>query len=159
MPRSVLLALRTLLVLLFAAAVALQVTCGALFGTVPGAARGTALVTLVVAGALCVEVVLISVWMLVSQVRAGVIFDETGRADGWVNAAVGALATAAVIAAGGCLWLLLIDLAAPAPGGIALALLAATAAGVAAALALLVAVMRRLLHAAMRLQSELAEVV
>lgn len=159
MSRSVLLALRILLALLFAAALAAQLASGAIAQAAPDGPLRVILAAQVVVGALCVEVVLVSVWMLVGMVQGEKIFDERGSADKWVNAAIGALLTAAVAAVGGVIAVLVFQVGEPDAAGWPLALLAATAAGVSAALALLVVVMRRLLHAAIQLRSELAEVV
>jgi hypothetical protein len=159
MSRSVLLALRILLALLFAAALAAQLASGLIAQAAPDGPLRVILAALVVVGALCVEVVLVSVWMLVGMVQGEKIFDERGSADTWVNAAIGALLAAAVAALGGVIAVLVCQVGEPDAAGGPLALLAATAAGVSAALALLVVVMRRLLHAAIQLRSELAEVI
>jgi hypothetical protein len=159
MSRSVLLALRILLALLFAAALAAQLASGSIALLAPDGPLRVILAGLVVVGALCVEVVLVSVWMLVVMVQGEKIFDERGSADKWVNVAIGALLAAAVAALGGVIAVLVVQVGEPDVAGWPLALLATTAAGVSAALALLVVVMRRLLHAAIQLRSELAEVI
>ncbi len=159
MSRSVLLALRTLLVLLFAASLAAQLTSGAIAGAAPAGPLAVILAVLVVAGALCVEVVLLSVWMLVAMVQGEKIFDERPSADRWVHAAIGALVAGAVLALGGVVAVGIAQLVEPDAAGWPIALLAAAAAGASAALALLVVVMRRLLHTAIQLRSELAEVI
>ena len=119
----------------------------------------TILVVLVLAGGLAVEVVLISVWMLVAMVQGETIFDERAAADTWVNAAIGALLAGAAVAFGGAIAVVIVQVGEPDAAGWPLALLAAAATGASAALALLVGVMRRLLHTAIQLRSELAEVI
>ena len=156
MSRWVLSALRALLIVLFAGALAAQAASGLIAGTMADGALVVSVVTLIVAGALCVEAVLVSVWMLVTMIRQETLFDDRGPADRWVDIAIGALLVAAVVSAGGAVALVV---QAAVPGAWGLALLAAAACGVSAALALLVVVMRRLLHAAIGLRSELAEVI
>ena len=159
MSRSVLLTLRMLLALLFAAALAAQATAGSIAGLAPAGPLSVILMALVIAGALCVEVVLVCVWMLVAMVHGDRIFDERGSADTWVNTAIGALVAGAVLAVGGVIAVGVVQLADSDAAGWPLGLAAAAAAGVSAALALLVVVMRRLLHTAIQLRSELAEVI
>jgi hypothetical protein len=159
MTRTILIALRAVLALLFAASVACQVFSVALAGSVVGGTAISVLAALIIAGALCVEVVLLAVWMLVGLVQSDAIFDEHGRADRWVDAAIASLVAAAVFAAGGLVYFLVEHSAGRSPADLALALIAASAAGLSIALALLVVVMRRLLHTAIRLNSELAEVI
>jgi len=153
MSRSVLGALRALLLVLFAGSLGAQVGSWLIAGAVAGGALAVVVVILIVAGTLCVEVVLLSVWMLVAMIRQGALFDDRGHADRWVNAAIGALVAAAVVSAGGAVALVV------QAGAWGLALLAVAACGASAALALLVVVMRRLLHTAISLRSELAEVI
>lgn len=168
MSRSVLISLRVLLVLLFAGSICAQVASGAIAGAAQDGPLAPVLTGLILVAALCVEVVLLSVWMLIAMVQGERIFDDRARADRWVNAAIGALVTAAVVAGAGAIAALLITAipmtaplqsGEPEGAGWVLAWLAAVGAGVSAALALLVVVMRRLLHAAIRLHSELAEVI
>jgi hypothetical protein len=159
MSRSVLLTLRMLLILLFAASVTAQSASGAIGSAAQTGGLATVLTGLIVAGALCVEVVLVSVWMLLAMVQDERIFDDRAAADRWVNAAIGALVAGAVVAAAGAVAVLVVQAGQPAGAGMGLALLAAAGAGVSAALALLVVVMRRLLHTAIGLRSELAEVI
>ena len=159
MSRSGLLALRLLLLFLFAASIAAQVTSGAIARAAQDGILAGVLMGLAIVGGLCVEVVLVSVWMLVSMVQEERIFEDRGHADRWVNATIGALVAAAAVATAGSLAVLIVQAWRPEASGWTLALLAAGAAGVSAALALLVVVMRRLLHAAIRLRSELAEVI
>jgi hypothetical protein len=153
--------LRILLVALFAACVALQVGSGALAASMVAGVPALVLSGLIVVGGLCVEAVLVSVWALVGMVRNGSIFDARGRADRWTDIAIAALGTAAVFAAAGFVYFAL----APAqPSAMIdapslLAVVAGSAAGVAAALALLVVVMRRLLNTAIQYQSDLSEVI
>lgn len=152
-------ALRALLVVLFGACVALQVGAGMLAASIVGGASGVVLVCLIVAGALCVEAVLISVWMLASMVRDESIFDGRTGPDRWTNTAIAALGLAAVFAAGGFVYYLISQAGPSHPTEAILAVVAAAAVGVASALALLVVVMRRLLHTAVEYQSELSEVI
>lgn len=102
---------------------------------------------------MCAEIVLIAVWVLLSMVERGAIFTE--RAFLWVDVIIGSAATATVlcIAVAGHL---LVVLRAGGPG-VVLALGGASVAGV--TFILLMVVMRGLLRAATRLESELAEVV
>jgi MFS family permease len=157
--RSVLLTLRALLALLFAAALAAQLLSGTIAQLAPAGPLAAITAVLVVSGALCVQVVLVSVWMLVAMVQGDRIFDDRGSADRWVTIAIGALLAGAALAVGGVIAVLVVQLGEPAAHGWPLALAAAAAAGVSAALALLVLVMRRLLHTAIQLRSELAEVI
>jgi hypothetical protein len=159
LPRTVLLTLRILLALLFAASLAAQVASGTIARAAPDGALSTILVVLVLAGGLAVEVVLISAWMLVAMVQGETIFDERAAADTWVNAAIGALLAGAAVTFGGVIAVVIVQLAEPDAAGWPLALLGAAATGASAALALLVGVMRRLLHTAIQLRSELAEVI
>jgi hypothetical protein len=159
MSRTVLLMLRMLLVLLFAASVTAQTASGPIGASVQSGALATVLTGLILVGALCVEVVLVSVWMLVGMAANERIFDDRTAADRWVNAAIGALAAGAVAATAGAVAVVVVQAGEPAGAGVGLALLAAAAAGASAALALLVVVMRRLLHTAIGLRSELAEVI
>ncbi|RFA10956.1 hypothetical protein B7R54_18380 [Subtercola boreus] len=159
MSRSSLLTLRVLLVLLFAGALAAQVTSVALASeTLEGLPAGV-LAALIIAGAVAVEVVLLSAWMLVALVPGDAIFDDQGRTDPWVRIAVGALVVGAALGAAGFVFFAALQGVAPISAGPSLLVLCGAAAGVGAALALLVGVMRRLLHTAIRLQSELAEVI
>jgi hypothetical protein len=159
MSRTVLLTLRMLLVLLFAASVTAQTASGAIGATAQAGALATVLTGLILAGALCVEVVLVSVWMLLAMAADERIFADRTAADRWVNAAIAALAAGAVVATAGAVAVIVIQAGEPAGADVGFALLAAAAAGASAALALLVVVMRRLLHTAIGLRSELAEVI
>ncbi|MCU1481469.1 MAG: hypothetical protein JWQ19_2255 [Subtercola sp.] len=151
--------LRVLLIVLFGACVAAQFCSGLLAGSVIGGASGVVLICLIVAGSLCVEAVLISVWMLAGMVRDESIFDGRSGADRWTNTAIGALGLAALFAAAGFVYFLITQTGSSASTEVALAVVAAAAAGVAAALALLVVVMRRLLQTAIQYQSDLSEVI
>jgi hypothetical protein len=151
-------ALRALLVLLFAGAVAAQVAGYAVARAVLGEDAAVVVAVLAVAGLVCVEVVLVCVWALAPLARDGRIFEAERRPDRWVRGAVAALAIGAALATVG-LGYLLVSGAASTPAGATVAVLAAAVAAAAAALALLVDVMRRLLHRATGLHDELAEVV
>ena len=98
----------------------------------------------------CVQVGLIALWVLLSRVRSGEIFDP--GAFVWVNGIIAAasLATVLVIA-------LQVQTFSTGPGGLVLMLGGVALAG--ATFVLIMIVMRGLLRQAMRLQSELAEVV
>jgi hypothetical protein len=157
--RSVLNTLRMLLALLFVAVLAAELASGAIAGAAAPGPLSAILVALVLVGGLCVQTVLVCVWMLVAMVQGERIFDDRGSADKWVTAAIWALLAGAAGALAGVLAIGVVQLAEPVAGGWPLALAAAAAAGTSAALALLVVVMRRLLHAAIQLRSELAEVI
>jgi hypothetical protein len=157
--RSVLYTLRMLLALLFAAALVAQVLSGTIAQAAPAGPLAAILMALVILGALCVQVVLVSVWMLVAMVQGERIFDDRGPADTWVNTAILALLAGVVVSLAGVLAVGVVHLGAPGAAGWPLGIAAAAAAGVSAALALLVVVMRRLLHTAIQLHSELAEVI
>ena len=160
MPAIVTGALRALLVLLFAGAVTAQVTSGSLAQAMlgDGTAAATVVSVLAVGGLVCLEVVLVCVWALVSLARDARIFEVARRSDRWVDTAIGALAVGAAASAAGLVYLLVTGAATDAQGA-TVAVLAAAIAGAAAALALLVVVMRHLLHTAMQLHDELSEVV
>lgn len=151
--------LRVLLVMLFGGTIAVQLFAGVLAAPVLGGAPGVVLTCLIVAGGLCVEAVLVSVWMLAGMVRDESIFDARSRADRWTNIAIGSLSIAAVLAAGAFIYFLIDHTESAAPTEAVLAIIAAAAAGVAGALALLVTVMRWLLHTAIQYQSDLSEVI
>ncbi|WGW12511.1 DUF2975 domain-containing protein [Saxibacter everestensis] len=114
---------------------------------VPYAVLGVAL-------AVCVEVALVAVWVLLSMVRRGAIF--TQRAFRWVDAIIvaGLAATVLVLAFG--IHLIGVAMRDDAPGVIVF-VGGAVMAGM--AFVLLMVVMRGLLRSATALQSELAEVV
>jgi hypothetical protein len=158
MSRPVLVALRVLLVLLFAGSVTAQVLAPSIAAGALRPVAAVMLAALAIGAIVCVEIVLVSVWMLLGMVRDQRIFDEDGHSDRWVNATIGALVAAAAIAAGSFVFILL-SADAGSAAGTTVAIVSATVAGACAALALLVVVMRQLLHTAIALHSELAEVV
>ena len=103
--------------------------------------------------AVCVQVVFVALWVLLSKVRRGAIFSES--AFGWVNAIIAAGAVATLLVFGLEIHLLgIVDVGGP-PLGILLTGLS-TAGG---AFVLIMVVMRGLLRSATTLQSELEEVV
>ena len=103
--------------------------------------------------AVCVQVVFVALWVLLSKVRRGAIFSES--AFGWVNAIIAAGAVATLLVFGLEVHLLgIVDVGGP-PLGILLTGIC-TAGG---AFVLIMVVMRSLLRSATNLQSELEEVV
>ena len=155
-----LVALRSLLALLLAGAVTAQISCSAIADSFAADGFASAvLAALVVSGGLCVEAVLLGVWMLAGMARDERLFDDRPHADRWVNLAIGSLAAGAGFALIALVCFAIAVATQPAPLGWGLMMLAAVSAGVSAALALVVVVMRRLLHAAIALQSELADVI
>jgi len=100
---------------------------------------------------LCVQVVLVCTWRLLTMVRDDVIFTE--RALRWVDVILGALATAWVLAAAGALWAVR-DADDP---GAPLLLFVLLLFG--AAFGLLVVVMRELLRQATTLRTEMEAVI
>lgn len=151
-------ALRSMLVLLAAGAVAAQLFAAQLAGSLLDGASATVVSVLAVAGIVCVEVVLVCVWALVGQARDARLFSTGRHSERWVDLAIGALGVGAAISAGGLIYLL-VSGAPGDPVGLTVTVLAAAVAAAAVALALLVVVMRHLLHAAAELHDELAEVV
>lgn len=154
MPRVVLVALRVLLSLLLIGCIGVQVGVGpAAAKVLDGGPVDAVLVAVVVAGGLCVEAVLLAAWRLLTFAGEDTLFAGDHRSDLWVDVAIGAcvfgaaLATVGAIAVG-------VAVGAPLP---VLAFLMVAVAG--ATLALIVVVMRRLLHLAVEQRSELAEVV
>jgi hypothetical protein len=154
MPRPVLLALRTLLLVLLLGCVLVQLAVGPVAReALDGGPVDAVLVAVVVAGLLCVEAVLIAVWRLLSLVRDDTLFAGDHRSDLWVDLAIGAFVSGAVLAVVGAVASLV---AVPAPvTALAFGLVAVAS----ATTALIVVVMRRLLHLAVAQRSELAEVV
>ena len=154
MPRTVLVALRALLVLLLLGSVLAQLGVGSVALTaLDGGPVDGVLVAVVVAGVLCIEVVLVSIWRLLTLARDDALFAGDHRSDLWVDLAIGAFVAGSVLATVGAV---AVFAAVPAPlPALAFALVAVAS----AALALLVVVMRRLLHLAVEQRSELAEVV
>ena len=104
-----------------------------------------------VAAIACVQVGLVALWVLLSMVRRGAIFDE--RAFRWVGVISVAGLVAAILVAAGCVHAGEID---DAPG---LILIGGGVAIAGAAFALLMIVMRGLLRSATMLRRELEEVV
>lgn len=100
---------------------------------------------------LCVQVVVVCTWRLLSMVRQDVIFTE--QALRWVDAVIAAMAAGWVLAAAGSAW------AAWAGGEPGNAVLLFVLLLVAAAFALVVVVMRELLRQASGLRTELAAVI
>lgn len=159
MSRLTLLPLRALLALLFAGSLAAQIASASLAsGALEGAAAGI-LAGLIVAGGLAVEAVLLGAWMLVGLIPGEAIFTEQSRADAWVRVALVALRVGALLGASGFVFFAISQAVEPTSSGPTLLVLSAAATGIGAALALLVGVMRRLLRTAIRLQSELSEVI
>lgn len=159
MSRPILVTLRVLLVVLFVGFAAAAIYAPSFVLSVFGKPVGLALAVLLLAGALCVELVLVSVWMLVTMAHDDSIFDDRSPADRWVNIAIGALTAGAAVSLIGFVYFVTAQAANPSSATIAVLVIAAAATGASAALALLVVVMRRLLHSAMQLRSELAEVI
>ena len=154
MPRPLLVALRGLLAVLLLGCVLVQVAVGPFaLNALDGGPIDGVLVAVIVAGVLCIEVVLVSVWRLVTLVRDDALFSGDHRSDLWVDLAIGAFLFGAVLALGGAVAVLAV-VPAPIPA-LAFGLVAVSS----ATLALLVMVMRRLLHLAVEQRSELAEVV
>jgi hypothetical protein len=154
MPRSLLVALRGLLAVLLLGCVLVQAAVGPFAANaLDGGPIDGVLVAVIVAGVLCIEVVLVSVWRLVSLVRDDSLFAGDRRSDLWVDLAIGAFLFGAVLALGGAIAVLAV-VPAPIPA-LAFGLVAVSS----ATLALLVMVMRRLLHLAVEQRSELAEIV
>ncbi|MCU1477631.1 MAG: hypothetical protein JWQ64_2324, partial [Subtercola sp.] len=104
MTRSLLVTLRVLLVVLFAASLAAQIFSESIAAALLDGAPEVVLTAVIVAALLCVEVVLLGVWMLVTLVAREQIFDDRGRADRWVTAAIGALIAAGLVGAGACVY-------------------------------------------------------
>lgn len=100
---------------------------------------------------LCVQVVVVCTFRLLSMVRQDVIFTE--QALRWVDVIVGAVGIGWLIAAAGAAW------AVSGMDGPGTPLLILVVLLVAAAFALVVVVMRELLRRASELRSELAEVI
>ncbi|MGW7351596.1 DUF2975 domain-containing protein [Streptomyces sp. NPDC054784] len=116
-------------------------------------------VTVAVLGVACVQVALVATWVLLGMVRRDALF--TPRAFRWVDMIIGASAAATLLALGVTGHLLVADIPSPDDGMELLGALftAAAGTGVGAGFALLVVVMRGLLHKATHLQTELAGVV
>ena len=161
MRSTVIVPLRVLIVLLLLGCLFAQVLVipGLAAVTVEGVATppevAALLVPLVTAGVLfvaCAEVSLVCIWMLLSKVRSGRIFN--GSAFRQVDVVIGALATATLLIA------VVLGILAPIGGPppiVALMLVGALLGGV--TLTLVVVVMRGLLRQATTLERDLAEVV
>lgn len=155
---AVIVATKALIVLLFAVVLLCQVWAvpeiAASFARSAPEFAALRLPGVLMVGALlvCVEVVLVCVWRLLSLTAQNEIFDEA--AFRWVDA---------VIAAVGAAWLLIIAglavLWQAGAGGPAIALAGLLALITAAGLALVVVVMRGLLRSATALRREMSEVV
>ena len=150
----VILALRALLVLIGLGSVGVQVVIVVVVATHPEVDltdRAVAYAALGVAAVACVQVVLVALWVLLSRVRRGAIFDE--RAFRWVDVVTVAGLVAALLVAALCAHVGELD---DAPG---LVLIGGGVAAAGAAFALLMVVMRGLLRTATGLRLELDEVV
>lgn len=155
MSQLVILALRALLVLIALGALGGQVLIIVLLAldvSGPDAAVLAVAYSILAVGAIaCVEVALAALWILLSMVRRGAIFDE--RAFRWVDVISVAGLVAAILVAALCVHFGEID---DAPGLVGIGLGIAVAG---AAFALLMVVMRGLLRNATVLRRELDEVV
>ena len=100
----------------------------------------------------CMQVVLICVWRLLSLVRESSIFSEAAFA--WVDVILGAVVLATVLILGSLVGLMVLGMVPPAAF-----ILGVLGTIIGSGLALLVVVMRGLLHSAFRLEQDLAEVV
>ncbi|HRN29669.1 MAG TPA: DUF2975 domain-containing protein [Terrimesophilobacter sp.] len=100
----------------------------------------------------CVQVVLVCVWRLLSMVRTSVIFSE--RAFVWVDIILGTMVLATLLIAVSMVTLSLSSVASP-----TVMLLLALGVVVGASLALLIVVIRGLLRNARQLQQDMSEVV
>jgi hypothetical protein len=154
MSKLVIRALRALLVVLAVGALAAQTVIVFVVATHPEtdlADRAVAYAMLGVAAIACVEVALVALWVLLSRVRRGAIFDE--RAFRWVDVITVAGLVGAVLVAALCAHVGEID---DAPG---LVLIGGGIGIGGVAFALLMVVMRGLLRTATVLRRELDEVV
>jgi len=154
MSRLVIRTLRALLVLIALGALGTQIVIILVIATHPEsdlADRAVAYTMLGIAAIACVEVGLVALWVLLSMVRRGAIFDE--RAFRWVDVITVAGIVTAVLVAALCAHVGEID---DAPG---LVLIGGGVAVGGAAFALLMIVMRGLLRSATGFRRELDEVV
>ncbi len=154
MSQLVIRTLRALLVLLALGALGAQAVIVFVVATHPEtdlADRAVAYSMLGVAAIACVEVAFVALWVLLSRVRRGAIFDE--RAFRWVDVITVAGLVAAVLVAALCAHVDEID---DAPG---LVLIGGGIGIGGVAFALLMIVMRGLLRSATVLRRELDEVV
>ena len=159
MNRLFVLALRVVLVLLFLGALFAQMWLIPQFSrdvadNVPELAYLAApYAVLWIAVAVCAQVALVAVWVLLSRIRRGAIFSD--RAFFWVDGIIGAGALATALVAGFEFHLLgIVDAGGPPLGILLTGMVLAGAAFV-----LVMLVMRGLLRQATALQSELEEVV
>lgn len=115
--------------------------------------------TVAIVGIVCVQVALVAVWMLLTMVQRDAIF--TPRAFRWVDTIIGCSLVATLLAIGVTGHLTVTDIPSPSDGMEVIGALAAAIAsvGVGAAFAMLIVIMRNLLHKATELQTEIAEVV
>ena len=159
MNRTLGVALRILLVVVFAGSLVVQLVFLPLLGweaarEVPEAAYlRIPYLILTIGMVACVQVALVAVWVLLGRVRRRVIVNE--RALRWVDAIIGAALVASLIAVGILVHLTVFVSAGPPV--VVLALFATATVGL--TVALLVVVMRGLLRQAAALEGELAEVV
>ena len=100
----------------------------------------------------CMQIVLICVWRLLSMVRESSIFSEAAFA--WVDIILGAVVLATLLILGSLIGLMVLNMVPPAAF-----ILGVLGTVIGSGLALLVVVMRGLLHTASRLEQDLAEVV
>ncbi|MFF3691284.1 DUF2975 domain-containing protein [Streptomyces sp. NPDC002187] len=116
-------------------------------------------VTVAIVGVACIQVALVAVWMLLTMVQRDAIF--TMQAFRWVDVIIGSSIVATLLAIGVTGHLALADIPSPDDGMDVISALAAAIAGVAvgASFAMLIVIMRSLLHKATDLQTEIAEVV
>ena len=159
MKRSVILALRVLLVLVFLVLLLGQIVVVPAFATETAAAfpevafLAGPYTVIAIAGIACVQVGLFATWVLLSMVDRGAIFTE--HAFRWVNVIIGAaIALTFLTVFAGVHLLAVVQVGGP---GVLLAVSAAGIAG--ASIVLLMFVMRGLLRSATTLENELAEVV
>jgi len=159
MSRLAVLALRVLLVMIFLGTIAVQAwfipqfagTAGRVFPEVSFLAVPYSVLS--ISAVVCVQIGLVSLWVLLSMVRRGAIF--SGRAFRWVDAIiVAAVVATAVIFFIEVHLLGVVDVGSPPLGMLLTAVVVAGAAFV-----LVMIVMRGLLRSATALQDELAEVV
>ncbi|WP_104130690.1 DUF2975 domain-containing protein [Cryobacterium sp. N21] len=101
---------------------------------------------------LCVQVALVCVWRLLSLVRASIIFRE--NAFRYVNIILGLVALATLLILGSFITLAVASVASP-----SVIMLCSLGIVVGSGLALMIVVMRGLLHQASQLERDLAEVV
>ncbi|SDN07598.1 Protein of unknown function [Cryobacterium flavum] len=101
---------------------------------------------------LCVQVALVCVWRLLSLVRASIIFRE--NAFRYVNIILGLVALATLLILGSFITLAVAGVASP-----SVIMLCSLGIVVGSGLALMIVVMRGLLHQASQLERDLAEVV